>query len=243
MSDTSKQPDVWMELRKPFPKGTVGILPKPYKKDSPKGKCDVCGGWHGLPAAHLDYVGHANVTDRLNTVVGPESWTWTPMATDEHGLPLLDREGNLWINLTIQGATKPGVGDGSSMKERIGDAIRNASMRFGVALDLWTKDELESQLGQPDLKNEKPAYTVMSTNWEGSSYPAQPKTYPSTIGASQVADLMALAKKLGATTKEEASALLNEHTKLTDWTSLPADRYAAVRQSLDALVRDVQGLD
>ena len=30
------------------------------------------------------------------------------------------------------------------MKERIGDAIRNAAMRFGVALDLWSKEELES---------------------------------------------------------------------------------------------------
>ena len=35
-----------------------------------------------------------------------------------------------------------GVGDGKSAKECIGDAIRNAAMRFGVALDLWAKDDL-----------------------------------------------------------------------------------------------------
>lgn len=129
-------------LREPFPKGTVGKLPKPYKRDAPKDKCRECGGYHGLPAAHLDYVGHAAVTDRLLSV-DPE-WTWEPFATDEAGLPALDRSGNLWIRLTVCGITRIGVGDGSSAKEVVGDALRNAAMRFGVALDLWSKEELES---------------------------------------------------------------------------------------------------
>ena len=133
----------WHEkLRAPFPKETVGILPKPYSKDAKKGNCKECGGYHGLPAVHLDYVGHAAVTDRLLSV-DPE-WTWEPLALDQMGLPALDRDGNLWIKLTIHGHTRLGVGDGKSMKERIGDAIRNAAMRFGVALDLWSKEELES---------------------------------------------------------------------------------------------------
>jgi hypothetical protein len=68
-----KTASIWAELRKPFPKEVVGLLPKPYKKDSPKGKCKDCGGYHGLPAVHLDYVGHAAVTDRLNSVVGPDN--------------------------------------------------------------------------------------------------------------------------------------------------------------------------
>lgn len=130
------------QLRAPFPKDVVGKLPKPYKRDSPKGQCRECGGYHGLPAAHLDYVGHAAVTDRLLSV-DPE-WSWEPMGLTPEGLPALDRDGNLWIRLTVNGHTRPGVGDGSSMKERIGDAIRNAAMRFGVALDLWSKEELES---------------------------------------------------------------------------------------------------
>lgn len=133
----------WHEqLRAPFPREVVGKLPKPYKRDSPKSQCRECGGYHGLPAAHLDYVGHAAVTDRLLSV-DPE-WSWEPMGLTPEGLPALDREGNLWIQLTINGHTRPGVGDGSSMKERIGDALRNAAMRFGVALDLWSKEELES---------------------------------------------------------------------------------------------------
>jgi hypothetical protein len=129
-------------LRAPFPPEVVGILPKPYKADSPKGQCNVCNGYHGLPAVHLDYVGHAAVTDRLLSV--DPAWSWEPVATDQYGSPALDKDGNLWIRLTVCGVTRPGVGDGKSMKERVGDAIRNSAMRFGVALDLWTKDELES---------------------------------------------------------------------------------------------------
>ncbi len=58
------------------------------------------------------------------------------MGVDPYGLPVLDDQGNLWIRLHIAGTVTIGVGDGPSMKERIGDAIRNAAMRRGVALDL-----------------------------------------------------------------------------------------------------------
>ena len=117
-----KIPEWHEQLRAPFPRETIGKLPK--------------GG------VQLDYVGHAAVTDRLLSV-DPE-WNWEPMGVTPEGLPALDREGNLWIRLTIHGHTRLGVGDGRSMKEKIGDALRNGAMRFGVALDLWSKDELES---------------------------------------------------------------------------------------------------
>lgn len=107
-------------LRKPFPPESIGQLPK--------------GG------VMLDYAGHAAVTDRL-LMVDP-TWSWEPMALDQFGSPMTDKEGNLWIRLTICGVTRLGVGDGKSMKERVGDAIRNAAMRFGVALDLWAKENL-----------------------------------------------------------------------------------------------------
>jgi hypothetical protein len=66
------------------------------------------------------------------------------MAYDMGGLPLFDGGDNLWIKLTICGVTRIGVGDGKSPKECIGDAIRNAAMRFGVALDLWAKEDLHA---------------------------------------------------------------------------------------------------
>lgn len=140
MTESSMTPQAATDLRKPFPPESIGKLPKPYKADSPKGNCKECGGFHGLPAVHLDYAGHAAVTDRLLTV-DPE-WNWEPFARDPQGLPAFDARGNLWIRLTVLGVTRIGVGDGKGLKECIGDAIRNAAMRFGVALDLWAKDDL-----------------------------------------------------------------------------------------------------
>ncbi len=120
MTEKQMTKEVATALRKPFPPESVGKLPK--------------GGML------LDFVGHAAVTDRLLTV--DPSWSWEPFSLDEHGLPAIDKAGNLWIRLTICGTTRIGVGDGKSAKEAIGDAIRNAAMRFGVALDLWAKENL-----------------------------------------------------------------------------------------------------
>lgn len=144
-------------LREPFQPEQIGKLPKPTRKDAQKGRCNECGGWHGLPAVHLDYVGHAALTQRL-LEVDPE-WTWEHQAVDQFGAPILDRNGGLWIRLTVLGVTRPGYGDaqgksgGNAVKEAIGDALRNAAMRFGCALDLWSKEDLhgaEEQRNQHD---------------------------------------------------------------------------------------------
>lgn len=133
-------------LMAPFPPNQISKLPKPTSKDNPKGKCSECGGWHGLPAVHLDYVGHAALTARLLEV--DPMWTWEPVGFDDKGLPALEGNGGLWIKLTVLGVTRFGYGDaqgktgGDAMKERIGDALRNAGMRFGMALDLWHKGDL-----------------------------------------------------------------------------------------------------
>lgn len=66
-------PDAAKALREPFAAEVIGKLPKPTKADNPKGECRECGGWHGLPAVHLDYVGHAAATDRLLSVDLPAS--------------------------------------------------------------------------------------------------------------------------------------------------------------------------
>jgi len=151
-------------LREPFKENQISKLPKPYKKDSPRGNCKECGGYHGLPALHLDYVGHAALTDRLLDV-DPE-WTWEPLSFDEKGLPSIDDIGGLWIRLTVCGITRLGYGHaydkkgGDAVKELIGDALRNAAMRFGAALDLWHKGELH--IDDTDKKPEKK--TVVKDN-------------------------------------------------------------------------------
>ncbi len=111
-------------------------------------QCQVCKAFITTGHIHLDYVGHAATTDRL-LQVDPE-WSWEPMGFNPDGTPAIDRDGNLWIRLTVAGVTRPGVGDGASMKEKVGDAIRNAAMRFGVALDLWAREDLHANETVPD---------------------------------------------------------------------------------------------
>lgn len=146
-------------LRQPVEDRFIAKLPKPTKqqtedcKTRPDGtrkiepiKCSVCHTYHHPKVIHLDYVGHAATTARL--LEADEQWLWEPLAFDEQGLPRLDSTGGLWIRLTVCGVTRLGYGHaeaknnadaGARVKEVIGDAIRNAAMRFGWALELWHK--------------------------------------------------------------------------------------------------------
>lgn len=140
-------------LRAPFPDEAVGYKPVytgEYELDVESGRsfipesafsqCGVCGKRHAMPARHLRYIGHARITERLNDV--DPTWGWEPMAFTKEGLPLI-QGGRLWIYLTVLGVTRIGVGDAGGRggpdaeKEMIGDAIRNAAMRFGCGLDMW----------------------------------------------------------------------------------------------------------
>ena len=144
-------------LRTPFPANQISKLPKNLKRgDDDKGKClpgskysadgHFCGGWHAK-SIHLDYVGHAALTDRL--LDADAAWTWEPLSMSE-GLPVLDGYGGMWIKLTVCGVTRMGYGHagdkqgGDAIKEIIGDALRNAAIRFGAALELWHKGELHA---------------------------------------------------------------------------------------------------
>lgn len=154
-------PDPLARLREPFPAHQVSKLPKPTKKqtddvkaDYTKGvRCQVCGTWHHPQVVHLDYVGHAALTDRLLDV--DPLWSWEPVGFAPDGLPAFDRTGGLWIKLTVCGVTRLGYGaadgksGGDAVKEIIGDALRNAAMRFGAALDLWHKGDLHVEDSEP----------------------------------------------------------------------------------------------
>lgn len=148
-------------LRAPFPDDSVSLKPvytgnyeygDGYEDhegripESAWGKCEVCGRYHALPAKHLRYVGHARITERLNEV-DPE-WCWEPLAVDADGVPII-RGGSMWIKLTVCGITRIGIGDAggkygtNATKEMIGDAIRNAAMRFGCGLEMWFEQDDE----------------------------------------------------------------------------------------------------
>ncbi|MDX3298579.1 hypothetical protein PV569_33500 [Streptomyces scabiei] len=153
------------KLRAPFPPEAIAKRPTiscggcknaPNKVCSAhtKSSCEECGQYVTTAHKHLDYVGHAEATDRLLSV--DLTWDWQPMAKDDKGQPLLDVDGGMWITLTVCGMTRKGYGDAvgkragvTATKEIIGDAIRNAGMRFGMALDLWAKTDLHAEPPHP----------------------------------------------------------------------------------------------
>ena len=77
------------------------------------------------------------------------------MGVDAFGQPAFSSQG-LWIRLTVCGVTRLGFGDAqdkkgpNAIKEMIGDALRNAAVRFGAALDLWHKGDLHIEDNEID---------------------------------------------------------------------------------------------
>ncbi len=108
---------------------------------------------------YLSYVGHAEIT-RILSEVDP-TWTWEP-AGWENGRPAIHvhageihrRDGDpiqvptatLWGYLTLLGVRRLAVGSVEAHKpdldkELVSDFLRNAAMRFGIALALWMKED------------------------------------------------------------------------------------------------------
>lgn len=103
----------------------------------------------------LDFVGHADIT-RILIEIDPY-WSWEPCGWD-NGRPAIHVENGIatmWGRLTVHGKEMLGVGSVKADKmdldkELIGDFLRNASMRFGISLNLWTKNQWA------DLDGDKP---------------------------------------------------------------------------------------
>ena len=124
-----------------------------------------------------NFINHAVVTDRLISV--DPAWYWQPMAISDNGSPVLDEFNGLWIRLTVCGVTRIGYGasephqkGADAVKTAISDAIKNAAMRFGVALDLWGADsngssvELAPTPFTPPLRSVPPLKAVETDNAE-----------------------------------------------------------------------------
>jgi hypothetical protein len=111
----------------------------------------------------LDFVGHADVTKML-IEIDPQ-WSWEPTAFDADGLPAYRVENGLahmagW--LTVHGVRRLGIGSVAHnkpdlLKELASDFIRNAAMRFGICLSLWTKQEWD------DIPSHSPAPAPKAT--------------------------------------------------------------------------------
>lgn len=96
----------------------------------------------------LDFVGHADIT-KLLIEIDP-LWSWEPLdiVDGRPAVHVINGMAVMWGRLTVLGKSMLGVGtvkhDKPDLdKELVGDFLRNASMRFGICLSLWTKQEWE----------------------------------------------------------------------------------------------------
>jgi hypothetical protein len=94
----------------------------------------------------LSYVSHADIT-RILIEVDP-LWSWQPIEW-VNGRPAIHVENGIatmWGTLTLLGKSMIGVGSVRAdkqdhEKEVVGDFLRNAAMRFGIAISLWSKQD------------------------------------------------------------------------------------------------------
>jgi hypothetical protein len=117
-------------LRNPFPPELIGKIPTGGMK--------------------RDYVGHAAVTDRLLKEAPDFTYTVDHIETQNgHVVGIL-------ATMTIGGKSiqeAGGVGAknewGEELKLAISDFLRRGAMRFGVALDLWSREDLQAVQDSP----------------------------------------------------------------------------------------------
>ena len=103
---------------------------------------------------NLDFVGHGEITKILLSV--DPLWRWVPIAWNE-GRPAIHIENGMatmWAELTLLGHSRLGVGSVRADKpdldkELVSDFLRNAAMRFGICLSLWTKQEWDDLANKP----------------------------------------------------------------------------------------------
>jgi hypothetical protein len=193
-----------------------------------------------LPKAgmQLRYLSHVWVS-RAFSEIDPE-WTWAPMSYDDAGQPVIERDSQgqpvgMWITLTICGTTIPGYGSvdpgkRDAIKELIGDALRNAGMRRGVAGSLWTKEKPSKKA--PRKKEPLPA--AVERNLEHLRAQVDP---PETGAGKELYDR--LCEEYG---QEVVNGALATH-KVSTFSELTPAKGAVIQASLKARARLVKEED
>ena len=147
----------------------------------------------------LDFVGHADIT-RILIEIDP-LWSYEPCGWN-NGRPAIHVENGMatmWAYLIVHGKKMLGVGsvraDKQELdKELVGDFLRNAAMRFGISLALWTKNEWEDLGGhapapQKSSPARKPAPKPVADIAVTSTIPVDPEIVGKFIKACASANL------------------------------------------------------
>ena len=190
-------------LRAPFPANQIGKLPKAGTK--------------------LDYVGHAAVTARL-LEVDPD-FEFGPVMNANH-VPIVRPGGRsgaeVLYALTVLGVTRHEWGDGPNMKECSSDAIRRCAMRFGVALDLWAKEDLQATREEVSERLD-PAAGADQVDGNPSSASAADTPAPLLASTAQIARLRS---RIG-----ELRRMQPDHDYIQQWDALGSDGQKALPSS------------
>jgi hypothetical protein len=148
----------------------------------------------------LDFIGHADVT-RILIEIDP-LWSWEPIEWDG-GKPAMYIENDMltmWGRLTVHGKSVIGVGTVKASaieasKQVIGDFIRNSSMRLGLGLSLWTKQEWT------DLDH-NPAPAKRTTGANAKAMPVAPAEPHQLISKVQITQFTQACAKAGLVAEE-----------------------------------------
>lgn len=127
----------------------------------------------------LDFVGHADIT-RILIEIDPH-WRLVPIAWD-NGRPamnVVNDMATMWFELTLLGTSRLAIGTAKANafdldKQLYGDALRNGAMRFGISLNLWTKNEWEDLDHNPAPS--KARFTAPVSATEQAPKQSKPKT-------------------------------------------------------------------
>jgi hypothetical protein len=123
---------------------------------------------------NLSYVSHSEITRILISV--DAMWSWEPIEWI-NGRPAIHIENGMatmWGKMTLLGKSMICVGSARAdkadyEKELIGDLLRNGSMRYGIALNLWSKQDSGSGgVSVQTITKSFPGATVVNA-------PAQPQ--------------------------------------------------------------------
>ena len=116
---------------------------------------------------NLSYVSHAEIT-RILIDIDP-LWNWQPVAWQDGRPTTHEANGmvTMWATLTLLNKSLIGVGSVRAdkpdyEKELVGDFLRNAAMRFGICLSLWSRQDRDQA-------------TTTPIRQPSASHPAQPQ--------------------------------------------------------------------
>ena len=219
-------PTDWADLRAPFPDSLLSKVDKGF--------------------GPIDTINHAVVTDRL-LKVAPDFTYAIERFVDVEGKDGMPHLLAVWGWMRIGEVTRWEAGEverpstyGDELKKATSDFIKRAAMRFGVGLDLWSKEDLQSagvppESGRAETRGQQgpPADIPASSARTGARTESESHSDASIPAGQQPGPSSALAAPSG---REPSPAVPNTGESTVDL--IPVDGQAASRPAASPALSD-----